>query len=536
MRLIEQINEKENRPKAPEPNEVESKYVMECLNMDDEGNGMLFGALFENQLLHSSTSKSWYVWGGNIWHLDKVQMVTGLVRHVTDRYGKEIMAIEEKIEKSKNENDPEDHKIFAKSWDGKINLLQKKIKALRQVRGRNACMDFAISHHNDPFTIEGNEFDKDPWLLGVRNGVVDLRSGLLYPGRQDQMISKRCACDLRVFDDNVTEEEIRVWLSPWTDFLDSIYNGDQDLIDFMQRLLGYGLTGLTTEHIFPFLLGRGRNGKSLFIFSVVRVMGDYAATIPSSLFLKTNQPKSSNQTDPGVMKLEGLRFAVASEVEEGDRLSEKEINRLTGGDVLEGRNPYDVQLRNFVPTHLILMFGNHEPVPPAGADGFWDRTFLIRHQVHFVKKDPDPDKLEKLADPDIEAKLETLDEQILYWLVEGCIKWQENGMKLDPPASVIKETEEYKDEADWLGQFLDACCERMDKDTGSTTLYVAFVAWYRENVNAKKNMTPSQKAFGAKMKAKGEFERYRQGDGVYYKGIGLNIEWETRMLETALGS
>lgn len=525
MKLVELINKKERRADPPKPNEVDSGYVMDCLTTDDEGNGMLYAALLENKLLYAAATSSWYVWQGNVWTRDKVGLVLGLVRYVTERYGAEIIALEEKIEESKKKNDAEDHKVYAKAWESKIRTLQTKIKALRQEKGRNACFKFAYTHFQNPFAIEGNEFDKDPWLLGVKNGVVNLKNGKLLAGEPKQMVSKQCSCNFIGLE--------KCDISELLDFLNTIYDGDEEIIDFMQMLLGYGLTGLTTEHVFPFLLGQGRNGKSIFIAAVMRVMGDYAAVIPCELFLRSNQPRSSNQTDPGVMKLEGLRLAVSSEVEEGSRFSAQQVKRMTGGDTLEGRNPYDRELRNFEPTHLTMMIGNHEPVPPSGDQAFWDRTFLIRHQVRFVKSDPDSDKNEKLADPKIEEKLKELDEQMLCWLVEGCLKWQGNGNKLDPPASVLKTTQEYREDADWIGQFISACCERTDKDTGSTTLYVAFVVWYRGNVDNRKSKTPSQRLFGQKMKGAGGFASIRRGDGVYYKGIALNQEWQGRMLETA---
>lgn len=526
MRLVDKINGLNPNASVPDPNEVPGKFVMECLKTESEGDGMLFAALLENKLLYAASTGSWYVWRGYYWERDRKKLVLGLVRYVTDRYGKEVVELEQKIAQSKIDNDEEDHRTYAKAWQRKIDLLGKKIKDLRKDQGRNACVGFAHTYFGNPFSIEGNEFDKDPWLLGVKNGVVDLRSGELYPGEPDQLISKRCSCEFVPLD--------KIDMSGWNKFLDDVYLSDEEIIEFMQILFGYGVTGFTTQHIFPFLLGRGRNGKSLLVNSIVRVLGDYAAVVPCELFLKSNQPRSANQTDPAIMKLEGLRLAMSSEVEEGSRFSAQQVKRLTGGDRLEGRNPYDKELRNFEPTHLNVMIGNHEPVPPSGDPAFWDRTFLINHRVRFVERNPDPEKNEKLADPEMEEKLAGMDTQILAWMVEGCMKWQAAGRKIRPPASVTKSTEEYQVDADWIGQFIAACCQRAEKDTGSTTLYVAFVTWYREKINAKKNQTPTQRAFGLKLKSRGEFEQVRRGDGIYYKGITLNQDWERRMIDENL--
>ncbi len=527
MRLIDQINAKQNRVAAPEPNEVDSKFVMQCLAMDNEGDGMLFAALLENKLLYSEINGSWYVWRGNYWQRDKINTVLGLVRYVTDRYGQEIVVLEERIEKSKKENDKDIHKQLKKAWNKKIDRLEAKIKALRQPRGRTPCLQFASTYYGNPFAIEGSEFDQDPWLLGVLNGVVDLKSGELYPGEPIQLVSKKCSCEYIPLE--------KIDISPWKQFLMEIYNGDEELILFIQKMLGYGITGLTSEHIFPFFLGRGRNGKSLFLNTLVRVLGDYAAVIPSEMFLKTKVPRTANQTDPAIMKLQGLRFALSSEVEEGSQFSAKEVKRLTGGDPLEGRNPYDKELRNFEPTHLCLMLGNHEPVPPSGDPAFWDRTFLIHHPIRFVKENPDEKKNERLFDPDIEDKLMTMDQQALAWLVEGCMLWQGDGKKLQPPKSVLKATSRYKDDADWIGQFIDACCIRCNKNTSATTLYLAFVEWYMENIDKRKNRTPSQRLFGQKLKGHGEFESKKEAAGFVYQGVSLNADWQNRILQAAQG-
>ena len=524
MRLVDRIKAEACAEVAlPSPNQVDSRFVLECLTTDSEGDGILFAALLGNKLLYAASTGSWYLWAGHRWMRDTRQQVLGLVRYVTERYGQEILALEERIERSKQENDEEDHKVFARAWTKKIEQLDKKIRALRQDTGRNACIKFACTHLDNPFAIEGTEFDKDPWLLGVKNGVVDLRSGMLLAGDPGQLISKQCAV---AYDPNLDTSE-------WEQFLLEIYDHDQELVDFMQILLGYGITGHTTEHIFPFLIGRGRNGKSLFINQVVRVLGDYAAVVPCELFLKNNQPRASNQTDPGIMKLEGLRIAMSSEVEEGAKFSAQQVKRITGGDRLEGRNPYDRELRNFEPTHLVMMIGNHEPVPPTGDPAFWDRTWLIQHPVRFVKGDPDPAKNERPADPHIEERLAAMAEQCLTWMVMGTMRWIAAGRKIIPPQSVLKSTADYQTDTDWIGQYLDACCERADVTTGSTSLYVAFCRWYQDQVNANKKMTPTHRSFALKLKGRGEFRQERKADGVYYHGLQLNAIWRQRMLDEA---
>ena len=524
MNLAEKINGGDRRAVTPEPNEVDSNFVMDCLDTDSEGDGMLFAGLLENKLLYAAASGCWFLWRGNVWRRDKVELIYGLVRYVTERYGKEIKSLENDIEESRKNNSKAIHEDLEKALKLRISTLDKKIKALRQEKGRNACIKFSHTYYNNPFAIEGSEFDKNPWLLGVQNGVVDLRSGELYEGKPDQLVSKQCSCDYPGLD---------IDTSPWREFVSAIFNDDQELIDFMQRLTGYAITGKTHIHVFPFLLGRGRNGKSLFVNTIMRVLADYAAKIPSELFLKNNQSRSANQTDPAIMKLEGLRFALANEVEAGSLLSEKEVNRITGGDILEGRNPYDKELRNFDPSHFAMMVGNHEPVPPRGADGFWDRTLLIKFVVRFVKSDPDPAKNERLADPKIEESLMGMDGQALAWMVKGCLLFQEDEEQLYPPTSVLKETEEYRNDANWVRQFVDACCERGEEDVNSTQLYLVFVEWYRERLDARKGKTLTQKVFGREMRAAGYQTRRHGKEGIMYIGLKVNGEWKQKLLEAA---
>ena len=510
MRVVDQID---GRIEPPAPREVPDQFVLECLDAEAEGDGMLFAALWENRLLYAKAAATWYVWNGHAWQRDRVGLAQGLVRQVVERYGRMIAHVEKQLDGAADDDQK-------KRFRRKIERLQAKIRALRQTRGRNACLDFAVSFFGTPLTIEGKEFDRNPWLLGVRNGVVDLRTGELMDGSPEQMVSRQCSCD---YDPEID-------MGDWLRFLDAVYNGDRELMDFVQRLFGYGITGSTCEHIFPFFLGRGRNGKSKLLKTIARVAGGYAASVPCEIFLKGVGPRNADAPNPAIMKHEGLRLAFSSEVEEGSRFSAQAVKRMTGGDNLDGRDMYGAEWREFEPTHLSVMIGNHEPVPPAGDPAFWDRTILIYHPVRFVKGEPDPNKLERPLDPDMDAKLQAMDPQVLAWLIEGAVKWYQGGRKLRPPESVRKITEDYREDADWITRWLDDCCVRSPgQESGSSTLYESFTLWYRENINSKAAATPSQRAWGQKLKALGEFRSVRRGGGYVYQGLGLNETWARRV-------
>ena len=156
--------------------------------------------------------------------------------------------------------------------------------------------------------------------------------------------------------------------------------------------------------------------------------------------------------------------------------------------------------------------------------------------MRFVKGTPNPEKLERQADPDIEEKLKQMDEQVLAWLIEGAVRWNQGGRKIRPPESVRKSTEEYREDSDWITRWIDACCVRdLQWEISSTTFYTAFALWYQENINSKKSVTPSQRAFGLKLKASGEFQQVRRSGGYVYVGVALDAVWERRLMDEATG-
>ena len=222
------------------------------------------------------------------------------------------------------------------------------------------------------------------------------------------------------------------------------------------------------------------------------------------------------------MALEGLRLAVVSEAPEYAKFDTEQVKRLTGDDRLSGRNPFESRNREFKPTHTCLMVGNDEPVPPTGDQAFWDRVFLIHFNARFVKANPDPARGERLADPLMEEKLMEMGPQILAWAVEGCMQWQTDGCRLRPPKSVLKSTEEYREDADWLGQFLEACCEkRPGAQVQAANLHAALALWWAENINDRKNTVPSAQMLGRKMRKLGAYPPDRStGRAMYGSSCG----------------
>ena len=205
---------------------------------------------------------------------------------------------------------------------------------------------------------------------------------------------------------------------------------------------------------------------------------------------------------------------------------------MTGGDPLKGRGLFQ-DFRTFQPRFLPLMLGNHEPQPPVGDNGFWDRALLFNFPMRF-EYEPDPAKKELKRIDGYERVLLKAGDAFLAWFVEGAMEYQADDRRLRPPESVRKDTTEYRDDADWIMQFVRACTIEADKSTKASDLYNVFVVWYREHINARN--VPSQTRFGKKMRETGQWPAERKADGVYYGGIEINEIWARRLEESEQGA
>ena len=290
----------------------------------------------------------------------------------------------------------------------------------------------------------------------------------------------------------------------------------------MQRLFGYGITGMTVEHIFPVMHGAGRNGKSLIIEAISHALGDYAGPVPAEMLLESSRSTSAASPTPEIMALKGLRLAFASETDEGRRFSAAKVKWLTGGDKLTGRGLHDKRLTTFDPTHMLILLTNHKPSAPDGDFAFWERCFLIPHKMRFVSRDPDPDKpSERCADKYLVHKLRDCAPGILAWLVRGCLEWQRRG--LDPPPEILTATSEYQQDEGTIERFLEmSTVTAPSLRISASELYAAYEHWYRANINKNVKYTPSQKRFGGAFMALERFARIKSGGVYIYLGLDLS--------------
>ena len=479
---------------------ITSRFVLDCLGANELGDGMLFAALHAGRFLFNKSAREWLSWSQHFWERDDLDYSLAAVEDVVERYLQEARDLVDKISRA----DKDKNTSRVKSLQGLQESIYKRVRRLRTNHGRDQCLKMSHTNRENPLSISGKELDRKPMSLAAQNGIIDLRTGELHDGRPSDYISKACSVDYLGIDHP----------SPlWDQMLRETLRGDEQLIAFMGRLFGYAVTGLSVEHFFPILWGRGRNGKSTIIETLRYVLGPLAGPIQSEMLLDQWRPRGSTGPSPDIMALHGLRLAFAQESDEGRKISPSRIKWLTGGDTLVGRNPYDKYPIQFEPTHTLILLTNEKPHAPADDFAFWERACLIPFDLSFVDREP-ANKHERRADKGLPEKLKAEGPGILAWLIKGCLQWQEQG--LNPPEIILQATKDYRRDEDLLMDFIEECCfQDPYAEIEASRLYAAFAEWFEQNVSKR---VLSQKKFGRMMTKR--FRRQKSGTYKYF-GLGL---------------
>jgi len=515
--IREQVEERaraEEEALGPEPreDEITPAFVRECFDLNREGDGLLFAALHRGRFLaNKATKDEWFRWAGHYWEMDVLdERYTG-VREVADRYREMKKQVMKDIEEAEQEGKGDQMKILEKRRDS----IHGRIKSLHD-DGADKCIKWAQRDMaGDGLGVRGEEFDRDPWLLAVKNGVIDLRTGAFRDGRPDDLITKAVPHEWKGIDCPAPN---------WEAFLESTFEGKTDLIEYLARMFGYGITGVTNENKLAILHGEGRNGKSTYVEAVRYVMGDLSKPIQSDILLEQRSARSSSGPSPDIMALKGLRVAFATETDENRRFSTSKVKWLSGGDTLTGRNPHDKYETVFEPTHLLCLLTNHLPHVQGDDYAFWQRVHLIPFNVRFVD-DPKAAN-ERPRVKGLPEKLKAEAPGILAWLVRGCIEWQRQG--LNPPEIVRSATAEYRHEEDHIAAFLEECCHPLkDCDPNEdrekySSVFKAFQHWYEEHIGDFKFCRVKKKKFGQLIDKR--FRREKRGD-MYVYGIFLKSDY-----------
>ena len=333
--------------------------------------------------------------------------------------------------------------------DGKRK--QEVAWALRSENLQRLEAMITLAESEKPLADDGSNWDGDPFLLGVANGVVDLRTGKLRPGKP---------CDKITLHTDV-EFDPRAKCPRFDRFLEEIFGDDADLISYVHRAVGYSLTGDVSEQCFFCCHGEGANGKTTLLNVLRHVIGDFACNLPFSAF----ELKARSAIPNDIATLPGRRFATAIETDESAQLNEPRIKALTGGDPITARLLYR-DLFTFDPVAKFWLSFNHRPAVADDSHGFWRRVHMIPFNRQF-----DPG-----TEPDLAAKLRAEAPGVLAWAVRGYLEWQQHG--LQPPATVVAAIKTYREESDPLRDFVaDRCTLHPDAQITVADLWSEYLDW-----------------------------------------------------------
>lgn len=431
----------------------------------DDHLALRFTAKHCEELRYTATLNRWHIWKEpGVWRADETMASWSLARQIC-----------------------RDAAAEAESLSPKQSSMFKGIASNKTVA---AVVSMARYDRRHASAVD--QWDADPWKLNTAAGIVDLKDGQLSPHDPQEYCTKSTS---------VGPDTEAAGCPKWLGFLRTVTDGNTALIDYLQRVCGYCLTGTTREHALFFLYGTGANGKSVFINTVSGVLADYHRVAPIEIFMESKNDRHPTE----IAMLMGARLVTAVETEEGRRWAESKLKNLTGGDKLTAhfmRQDYF----EFVPQFKLLIAGNHKPAIRSVDEAIRRRLNLIPFTVTIPAEKRDPDLAEKLR-----AEYPA----ILSWMIAGCQQWQTSG--LNPPDTVRKATDDYLDAEDAIMTWVEACCDRSPSAFETTTaLFNSWKSW------AERNNEPAggSKRFGQALEQHGfRREKREKGNGF----IGLNI-------------
>ena len=436
-----------------------------CLSANELGDGVLYAMIHRGRFIYVKNAQDWLWWSGHHWKRDPrglralAAVESGPVNAYNCEYDRLSQASTAAVKAGQT--------TVVEKLQAKQKMLHRRIERLRTNRGRDNCVKMAVSNEVSPLAIDGTEIDISPFKIATPSGVINLQTGLLVPGSPKEYLLKHSKVEWRGIDCPAPV---------WENFLLEIFKNDLELVDFLARLFGYFLTGVTIEHVVAVLYGRYRNGKGTLMEAIADVMGDMATPIPSEMLLDQGRVRNSAGPSPDIMSLKGLRLAYASESDDGRRFSHARIKWLTGGDTLTGRRPHEKDPEKFAASHHLILLTNDMPEKNHTDQAFWERLILIPFHLHFVNREPQTDN-ERRADIHLLSKLRDEASGILAWLVRGCLAWQKKG--LDPPMAVREAVSKYRADGDFIQEWIN---ERVAIDPGAVSkcgdLFGDFEIWF----------------------------------------------------------
>ena len=433
----------DGKPMPPDPN---------AFPRTDAGNAELFAALHGQLIRYGHLQGRWLVFRTGLHWQDDAD---GHVRRLAVKTARARLRAAADLEDDKERKEAVK---FAFQCENKGRL--------------DAMLELAKSTH--PVADPGTGWDEQPWLLGVANGVICLRTGELRRGRPQDKITKASPV---AYDPEAQSPR-------WHKFLDEIFQQDDAVIEFAQRAAGYSLAGVAAEQVFFLLYGKGSNGKGVFVETLRHVLGPYAWDAGMTAFMDMGKTQPHEEA---LAELAGRRMVTASETKERLKLNEQRLKGLSHGDMMSARHMHKSRFE-FQPVCTIWLSANHRPRVDDDSDGFWRSARMIPFLRQFLGEERDKMLAKKLKE---EA------EGILAWAVLGCLKWQRDG--LGDAESVSKATLEWKGDADPLAEFVETrCLTGEGLEASGSALWGAYCDWCEsERLPSRERITRAM--FGRRM-------------------------------------
>jgi len=443
----------------------------------DAVNAELFAFISKDDLRYDHKQRRWLMWSGHCWSIATGGAIMRRAKDVTRIRAEAALCL------GGEEKDAETNWALNSESLARLEAMVK------------------LAQGEAPLSDSGEGWDSGPMLLGVANGVIDLRNGTLRDGKPEDKIT--------LHSDIVYDLGARC--PRFEKFIDEVFGGDRDLIEFVQRAIGYCLTGDTREQCLFACHGGGSNGKSTLLEVIRFILGGYAYNLPFSAFELDKLSSIPNDLAP----LPGRRFVTAIETNESAQLNEGRIKLLTGCDPISARF-LRREFFTFVPVAKYWLSFNSPPMVMDYSHGFWRRVRIIPFLMQFDGAAVDDELLEKL-------KSEGLG--ILAWAVRGCLKWRESGLEM--PQAIKEATEAYREESDPLADFIEEYFViGPEEHVEVGAVRDKYIGWASDNFErplARKDFSKRLEAKGCKKKKVGKSRTWT------WFGIGLRSANETKL-------
>ena len=458
-------------------------YMDKYYPYDDTGNADRFTDIFKDRVLYSYTNKGWYIYDGKRWLFDTLGRINDYFEQSIEVMKKQGMTTNIPMLENKTSED------YQKRLKAIRTAYEKHLTYSRSNRGTVAGVKQSM-HKN---SVDISEFDGNDMLINLENSVYDMVSGINIPHDATLKFTKKA---------NVSYDESKK-CPRWEQFLREIFNDDEDLIKWIQKALGYSLTGKTSEQVMFILNGNGRNGKSVFLDVVSHIFGDYRTNIqPDSLMVKNSQGANSD-----IARLKGARFVTTVESNDGMRFNEGLVKQLTGGDTVTARFLHANEFE-FTPKFKVWMATNHRPIIRGTDKGIWRRIRLIPFEREFTEEE---------VDLDLTSKLLAESDGILQWMLKGLEMWQKE--RLGMCEKILMANKEYRQEMDVVSTFIEECVNNsLGKEVKAAELYQHYKNYCSQNGFFVLTSTK----FGRELDNKG-YVKIRKTNGNFYQNIAIKF-------------